>query len=207
MGLVILGVVIGYAIVTIIVIIIAVKIVPRKKWKRASVILVILISILIPTWDIPIGRINFDRLCQEQAGQFIYKQASLGEEYYLKSGERNYLYSGNSLNAYAKGGEINLEKVKENYVIKTRLDKHFSRWGHIFMRETTISSKEDNEILSRAISFYYRSGWLGSRLMDGRVGGTYCPRGAIATKNRPYSIHTNLPEKTFIKIPGNGKSK
>ena len=67
----------------------------------------------------------------------------------------------------------------------------------LYKRETIVSRKNNNEILSRAISFYYRSGWLFQGLMDGRAGGDYCPQDAIAKKNRPYSIHTNLPDMTF----------
>ena len=205
MGIVFLGVFIVYIVITFIVMIVAVKLVPKGKWKWISAFLVILISILIPTWDIPIGIINYNNLCEKEAGQFIYKQVELGDKYFLKQGERNTRYSNpHAENYYAKGGELNLEKVKQDYLINTTFDRNHSRWGHIFMRETIISSKEGNKILSRAISFYYRGGWLVSRLMDGRAGGNYCPREAIATKNRPYSIHTNLPNMTFKERPNNG---
>lgn len=203
MGLVLLGVFLGYVIITLVILIVVVKFVPSGKWKWISGILVLLISILIPTWDIPIGRINFNRLCETQAGQFIYKKVPLGEEYFLELGERNTRYSNpRAENYYAKGGELNLEKVRQNYSIDTSNVRNYSRWGNIFKRITTITSKSDNTILSRAISFHYGGGWL----VHSIAGGTskVCPDSAKLSRDRSGTIHSNLPEMTFEKLSKNG---
>ncbi len=206
MGIAVLGGFIIYIVITLVVLAIAVKFVSGKKRKWISALLVVLTSILIPTWDIPIGRINFNNLCKTQAGQFIYKQVPLSDEYFLKEGERDLRYQHDSHPlAYAKGGELNLERVKQEYVINTTFDRNYSRWGYIFMRETTIASMVGKKILSRAVSFYYRGGWIMSSFEGGSS--IYCPSEARAIKSRPYSIHSNLPDKTFKKIFVNGESK
>lgn len=196
MGLVLLGVFISYVIITIVVLVIVVKVIPSKKWKWISGIVVVLASVLIPTWDIPIGRINFNHLCETQAGQFIYKQIPLGEEYFLKPGERDLRYQHDSHpSAYAKGGELNMGKIKQEYMINTKLDRDYSRWGHIYKWETIISTVQSNEILSRAVSFHYRGGWLGSRLMFGRAGREVCPENALPGIKE--YIHVTIVNKTF----------
>jgi len=196
MGIVILGVFIGYVVISLVALVIVVKLASGKKWKWISGLMVVLTSILIPTWDIPIGRINFNRLCETQAGQFIYKEVPLSEEYFLMTGERNTRYSNPLAESYyAKGGEINMEKVKQDYVIDTTFDKKFSRWGYIYKRETIVTRKNNNEILSRAISFYYRSGWLFQGLMDGRAGQNACPKNALPGNNK--YIHMTIVDNTF----------
>ncbi len=62
MGFLLVGIVFVYAVITLITIIVVVKSKKekRQKWIAASIVLVV--SILIPTWDIPIGRINFNSL-------------------------------------------------------------------------------------------------------------------------------------------------
>lgn len=199
MGIAVLGVFIIYIVITLVVLVIAVKFSTGKKRKWISVLLVVLTSILIPTWDIPIGRINFSHLCKTQAGQFIYKQVPLSDEYFLEQGERNLRYQHDSHPfAYAKGGELNLEKVKEEYVINTTFDRDYSRWGHVFMHETTIASMQDKQILSRAVSFYYRGGWLMAPLFDNRAGQHVCPENGLPGSNQ--YIHETILDKTFQSI-------
>jgi len=199
MGMAILGIFIIYVVITLVVLAIAVKFSSGKKWKWIAATLIMLTSILIPTWDIPIGRINFNHLCKTQAGQFIYKKISLGDEYFLKAGERDlrYQYDGHPF-AYAKGGELKLERVKREYIINTTFDRDYSRWGHIFMRETTISSIQDKKILSRAVSFYYRGGWLVAPLYDNRAGQNVCPEDGLPGSN--HYIHEAIFDKTFKSI-------
>lgn len=157
--------------------------------------------ILIPTWDIPIGRINFNNLCETQAGQFIYKQVPLSDEYFLSAGERNLRYQKNSKFTYAKGGELDLERVKQDYVINTILDRDYSRWGYIYKLETTISSTQDKEILSRAVTFFYRDGWLTAPLLDGRGGQHVCPENGLPGSDQ--YIHEAIIDKTFQSINTN----
>mgnify|MGYP000641592719 CR=1 FL=1 len=89
MGIVIVGAFIVYVVISLVILVIIVKLAPKGKWKWISGLMIILTSILIPTWDIPIGRINYNNLCDKQAGQFIYKQVALGDEYFLKQGEKS----------------------------------------------------------------------------------------------------------------------
>ena len=152
MGIAILLVSIAYIIISLVVLVIVISFAPGKKWKCISGLLVIVTSILIPTWDIPIGIINFQHLCESKAGEFIYKTVPLGEEYYLKAGERDLRYQGNSKFAYTKGGELNLEKVKQNYIIDTAFDRNYSRWGHIYKRETIIMNKKNRLFFSKIIN-------------------------------------------------------
>ena len=203
MGIVIVGIFIGYVVISLVVLVIVVKLTPKGKWKWLTGLMVILTSILIPTWDIPIGRINFNRLCETQAGQFIYKEVPLGDEYFLKAGERNTRYSNPRAEFYyAKGGELNLEKVKESYSIDTRNMRNYSRWGNVFKRVTTITSLYDHVTLSRAISFHYGGGWL----VHSIAGGTskVCPQEGKLSRTRPYTIHSNLSDMTFKKISNTG---
>ena len=170
--------------------------------------MVVLTSILIPTWDIPIGRINFNHLCETEAGQFIYKQVPLDEEYFLKVGERNTRYSNpRSELYYAKGDELNLKRIEQDYVIDTHNNRNYSRWGHIFKRETTIITLRGKETLSRAVSFHYGSGWMNNFFSIGMTGSKVCPPEGRLGKNRAYTIHSNLPDKTFIEISKNQKGQ
>jgi hypothetical protein len=196
MGFLLVGIVFIYAVITLIIIIVVAKINKEKKQKWIAVGTVLVISILIPTWDIPIGRINFNSLCNNEAGQFIYKQIPLGEEYFLKEGERNTRYDNPMAPAYiAKGGELNLERIKQDYLIKTVFDKKYSRWGYIYKRETTVSTMNYDEIFSRSISFYFRGGWFFQVFMDGRAGQNVCPDNALPS-SKEY-IHMTLVDKTF----------
>lgn len=195
MGIAILGVFIVYIVITLVVLVIVVKFVTGKKRKWISALLIILTSILIPTWDIPIGRINFSHLCKTQAGQFINKQVSLSEEYFLKAGERNLRYQENSEFAYAKGGELNLEMVKQDYVIKRNYDKGLSRWGYINKRETSITNLQDKDTLSYAISFQYGGGWLSDTLAGGRAIIKTCPGDGNPGGDR--YIHVTIIDNTF----------
>jgi len=196
MGIAILGGFIVYIVITLAVLVIAVKYFTgiKRKWVVSS--LVILISILIPTWDIPIGRINFNHLCNTQAGQFINKQVSLSDEYFLKAGERNIRYFEHSKFAYAKGGELDLERVKQNYVINSNYDKDYSRWGYIYKLETKIIFIQDKQILGRAVTFFYRGGWLMASFEGG--GSIDCPDKSLLGSNK--DIHETIIDKTFQPI-------
>ncbi len=194
-----------YVVFTLIIVFVVVKINEEKKQKWIAATIVIVISILIPTWDIPIGRINYHNLCKNEAGQFIYKQVELGEEYYLKEGERDLRYThDNHPYAFAKGGELNLERVKQDYVINRNYYRDYSKWGHIRKRVTTITSLLKGEIFGQAVSFHYGSGWVLKKIFNVGSGRISCPSDAFAIESRPYSIHSNLPDKTFIKSSNKG---
>ncbi len=147
---------------------------------------------------IPIGRINLSHLCKTQAGQFIYKQVPLGEEYFLKAGERDLRYFENSKFAYAKGGELNLERVKQDYEINRNCDKEYSRLGYINKRETTITTIQNNEIISRAVSFQYGGGWLTDSLSGGRAIIKTCPGNGKPGGSR--YIHVTIFDNSFQPI-------
>jgi len=199
MGIAILGIFIIYIVITLAVLVIAVKFSTEKKRKWVVASLVILTSILIPTWDIPIGRINFNHLCKTQAGQFIYKQVPLSDEYFLSAGERDLRYQRDTHPfAFAKGGELNLEMVKQDYVIKRNYVQGLSRWGYINKRETSITTLQDKDTLSYAISFQYGGGWLSDTLAGGRAIIKTCPGDGNPGGDR--YIHVTIIDNTFQPI-------
>ena len=197
MGILIFGMFVIYVAVTLLLAFLVTIAFPDPKRKRIALLSVIVLSILLLVWDIPVGKINFSRYCESEAGQFILKRVRLGPEYFLKPGEPNKRYFPRDELYYAKGGELNLERVINDYEINSKRENDFSRWGHIRMRKTTIVHKDTSEILSRATSFAYGGGWLMDWISDGHSGSNVCPAEAKSSRSRPYTIHSNLADLTF----------
>lgn len=168
----------------------------RKCWRWCRWWTIGLVMFLIPTWDIPIGRVYFNHLCNTEAGMFVYQDVQLPEEYFLKAGERNNRYPDRSEHAYAKGGELNLDRVKTAYDIKMDIDREYSVWGHISKMTTKITDKSSGEVLSESISFGSRGGWLFSMTPTPGIG-RECPDTVRPVKGRLHTLHSVLPEKTF----------
>lgn len=194
MGLIVLGFLLVYILISIALMVGADYLGKRKNWKWCRWWTVGLVMLLIPTWDIPIGWGYFKYLCEAEAGISVYERIELPEEYFLKPGERNKVYQSNSKFAYAKGGELDMEMINESYTLDTELYRDFSMWGNMFKRETIVSNRK-GDVLGKAISYFYRGGWVAAPFLYDRSGSNVCPENALP--GSPGYIHTDIVRKIF----------
>lgn len=173
-ALVVFGIYIGIALFCI-------KKVKGKKQK----IFVSLIFILIPTADVIAGQIYFSYLCNTEAGQFVYKTVEVGDDYFLKTGEIDESRRGVYPDTYAiaKGGEINIRKIREKFDMPIGAEKsHLSDLFHITQWKYYIKIKNTDELLSESIAFNYKGGWVEN--IYNMSSGKLCPsRGLFNSKS------------------------
>ncbi|MDP2199090.1 MAG: hypothetical protein Q8K01_10940 [Sulfurimicrobium sp.] len=142
----------------------------RRAAKWAVVLGVLLAFFLIPTGDVIIGNYYFAHLCEKEGGANIYKTVELGDEFFLKPGEIDVNTAGR---LPAKGGELNIKKIKTGYSITTD-SRLVSNTLHIEKHITTISDPQSGQVLATDTQFFHFGGWLENNIrMD--VHGDSCP--------------------------------
>lgn len=157
LGLITLGLFAGYMLA-------AYFIVKVQKSKRRKIIAAV-IMILIPTWDIIIGRAVFYTLCVTQGGIHVYQTVELGAEYFDKDGVPLF-YDRN--------------KFVKNMGVAGRY-KGVSEWEglnsllHLRVHSEKIKDKKNNNILGEIKYFVYNGGWIFNSLKVGGGGGESCP--------------------------------
>ena len=161
----------------------------RKK------LVALVIFLLIPTADVMVGRVYFAYLCNTQSGQFIYKTVAVGEEDLYKPGEINKYQRGDGPGGYAfaKGGEINQERLRERYDFPFGKTMPISSLFHIYKHTRTITDKASQETLGKSVSFLYGGGWVFNIYPLGEPG--YCEENQMPSSKQ--NIHARLFDKTF----------
>ena len=179
MGLIIIPIFIAYIVLSVVIVIGAFRSGRHDRCKWCKGVIAGLLMFLIPTWDIPIGRLNFHNSCEKESGIFIYHTVSVPDEYFLKPGERDLNYHENTKFAYARGGELNYSKIRENYTIRHKSKNNYSRWGHINMNEMVVSEKSGS-VLGKLVTLHYTGGWLLAPLSTGGgPGSSFCSGDSI----------------------------
>ena len=152
---------------------IAVMIARRFK-QRSSKLLggvgVFFLVFFLPFCDEIVGRIYFGYLCETEGGPKIYKTVDLGKEYFLLPGEIDTNTAGR---LPAKGGELNLNKLKEKFSFATDSIK-ISRFFRIERDVKIIKDNQSGTILASDTHFLYFGGWLVNSISP-HVGGKSCP--------------------------------
>jgi len=85
-GLMVMGVFLAYILLSLFIVWMAYKVFKTKK----ALFIALLIMILIPTWDVIIGKPIYNYLCKNKAGVHIYKTVDNVEGFYI--GERSKRY-------------------------------------------------------------------------------------------------------------------
>ncbi len=184
-------IILGFLLYITIAIIIAIF-VPGWKYKA----LVLLIFVLIPTWDIPLGLWELNRLCNKEGGQFIYEKVALSEEYFLKAGE----YNGQT-GKPAKGGELDYGRLVEDYKLDLSIQaSDISSICLIDRRESIISAIETGEVLGKATGFLLEGCWFKNWAVSNFAPPSvskFCPEESEPGKSEPYFF--NIEKKIFLK--------
>lgn len=174
----------------------------RRLQTRKAKWIVVLIFVLVPTWDIVPGYIYLYSLCGTESGQRIYKTVELPTEYFLKAGEIDQSRRDEwGKFPVSKGGELNRLKLKERYVHKSE-HEDYSKLFHITKVYGFIQDKQTSQILGDATSFVYSGGWLENMVFE-HPGDRWCPNAPTDTG----FIHSTLEEKIFKAVKshsGNG---
>jgi hypothetical protein len=147
-------------------------------------------------WDIVPGYIYFYSVCATESGQRIYKTVELSSEYFMSAGESD-LSRRDEWGKYpiAKGGELNMLKLKERYTHTNQHDRNYSKLFHITKVYSFVQDKKTNQTFGDATSFYYSGGWLENTLFE-FPSQRWCP--GATTDNG--SIHATLEEKIFMAV-------
>ena len=152
---------------------IAVKLSKRFKQrgtKLAGGVGVFLLLFALPFGDEIAGRIYFGYLCEAEGGPKIYKTVEIGKEYFLLPGEIDTNTAGR---LPAKGGELNLNKLKEKFSFTMDSIK-ISRLFRIERDVKIIKDTQSGETLGSDTHFLYFGGWLVNSTSP-HVSGKSCP--------------------------------
>lgn len=139
----------------------------RQKIKTWTQILTVLVFALIPTWDIILGRLYFNYLCETESGIKIYKQMELPAEYWDENGESNFITSRGDLDQSLLDNRFDKELERESV-------SDIARLLNIRKYRRMISRAQSNEMLGAYVRFVYFGGWLVNSTGI-HVTGTSCP--------------------------------
>lgn len=159
LGLITFGLVAGY-------ILVAYFIVKVQKSKRKKIIAAT-IMILIPTWDVIIGRAMLYTLCATQGGIHVYQTVELGSEYFDEDGiplfyDRRKVFSEMSLAGRYAGVSKSKGYISKLFNIKA-IDKK-------------IMDLEKDKELGTITYFIHFGGWVFNALNTGAASGSRCPK-------------------------------
>ncbi len=140
-------------------------IVKLQKNRRKKIIAAI-IMILIPTWDVIIGRAVFYTLCATQGGVHVYQTVELGPEYFDKEGVPLF---------YDRSKIFNNMTLAERYVGVSEHKKNISRLLNVKLIEKKILDKNRNIELGSITYFIHFGGWAFNSLNTGAASGNRCP--------------------------------
>lgn len=176
---------------------------PNKKPKWIA----ITIFILIPTWDVILGRLYFYSLCITEGGQNIYKVVEISKEYYSPNALKAKLPEGQEWEIgreyvmHIEGDHPavkrtfrfvpDLEKLKDRYEIHIAKDDSLKVLG-TQRRYSYVKDKQTSELLGEATSFLYWGGWF-ANFSGLHVTAAECPTDPI---NLNY-VHSPFLEKVF----------
>ncbi len=156
LGLIILSVIVCY-------VLFAHFMIKRLSSKRVKYI-ALAIFILIPTWDVIIGRIYFNWLCMSEGGISVYKTVELGKEYWNKEGNPIF---------FTEKGDL-IEESLPGFKVDAESDTHYSHILRIHKRSLKVIERSSGRLLGERIRFAYFGGWLKNN-MGIHVSAKSCP--------------------------------
>ncbi len=139
-------------------------IVKSQKSKRKKIIAAI-IMVLIPTWDVIIGRTIIYTLCATQGGIYVYETVGLGEENFDDDGVPLF---------YDRRKTLGRMKLANRYT-GNRSIKIVSKLFNIKKYSEEILDTKHNKVLGEIKSYGYKGGWAFNLFNVGGAGGVSCP--------------------------------
>lgn len=109
--------------------------------------------LLIPFADVIVGRIKFDRLCEQEAGFKVFRVVQLDSKYLRPDGRPKIEWSEERRD-YEIGGIYAIDHSSEEVF----------NWPRIEKSVAVIRNKENGEVLGQRVNFRYWGGWLTWRL-------------------------------------------
>ncbi|MEX2517365.1 MAG: hypothetical protein WD572_10755 [Gammaproteobacteria bacterium] len=153
----------------------------RQKLKTWTQILTVLVFVLIPTWDVLLGRLYFNYLCETEGDIKIHNQAELPTEHWEDGVPRDRLER-----LPGRGFEI---LIGEKFIIESHTIKNYGEPFRIDKEHKVLNNRVTDEVLSEFIYFIYWGGWLINASGLHRSG-VSCPS---------YRLISKLYSETFIK--------
>lgn len=139
--------------------------IPRKGSRKALVAsLVVLIFILIPTWDVLLGRWYFRHLCETEAGIKVYRQVELPAEYWDAEGRPRFI---------KENGDVDKEMLKDWLDFDLR-QRQLSDTFRIQALDFIVIDKSSQKPIGQYTSLGYFGGWFVNST-GLHVSGTSCP--------------------------------
>lgn len=189
-GLMVLGGILIYLIIAVALSFLSTKLV--KKRKFAVWVLVLVVMLLIPTWDIIPGRYHFNKLCEKDAGLHVYDTAKIDGLYieyggsgvamdYLKMGFKYVETEGYAKKLYkfylSDTGELKKKKIDKPssrfHYLRNRIEDKILNSKKI---EHRIQDIETSNILAVYRMYGYFGGWVEEKVSQYSQGGAlYCP--------------------------------
>lgn len=186
-------------IVIIIYIYIARLIIKKINDKKVRYI-VLVIYILIPTWDIIPGKITFHYLCYKEAGEKIIKNVdSVAGFLNLIGGDPEYTinnYKYEYLESYDRRGSLkHYVKSHDGIIVALHYDEPISEYSfyekkhkysfpwRIVRYNQIIEHIDSKEILAVRTRFSYSGGWVSRYLGNIGGGSSTCPRMPMSYKD------------------------
>ena len=130
-----------------------------KKW--AAGLITAIIVILIPTWDVIAGRIQYSYLCTTESGIRIYKHVKLGPEYHgLQLPEIHLVYD-----------QMQLSK---RFPFSRESSEDILGPGQIKFNRELISDFQTGETLGTFTTYFWYGGWFEHMFSIQGAGGGSC---------------------------------
>jgi hypothetical protein len=118
----------------------------KRIENRAAKYTVIALFILIPTWDIILGKLYFNHLCATQAGVKVYKTVELPAEYWDAQGRAKFYVGWDS----HLGKKYPLLYKRGTYPSVFYIDNA----GYKFV------DRQSGQVLGEVVDFRYWGGWI-----------------------------------------------
>lgn len=158
-GLIMLVVLVVYLLVTIAVTRWIVRIPKRASRKLIVGLVSLAVFALIPTWDMILGRMYFNRLCETEVGVQVYETVELDPKYFQKYAEPNF-FSSKSPNYFFKDHSLDEFFLENRYVIERERNRQHSELFNIAKRSYFVIDRKTDQTLGSETYFVYFGGWL-----------------------------------------------
>jgi hypothetical protein len=152
---------------------------PETGHRVVSAIILLTIF-LAPTWDIPIQKYRFKRMCELDSGITVYRRVGLSEDYYFRQGEKISKVvrrddGGLSGREVAAGGhELKIKLLESNYRVVRTTDRNAAEWGRVTKFEYKIY--DELGILGSSVRLVGGAGWFANRFpLGASIPGSDCP--------------------------------
>ncbi|OGT29224.1 MAG: hypothetical protein A2W28_09385 [Gammaproteobacteria bacterium RBG_16_51_14] len=122
-----------------------------RQWKWGVRMAVVLVFVLIPTWDMILGRVYLNHLCSTEAGVKVYQTVELPAEYWDKEGRPRFMNARGVINMVMLGDRFKWHQVREPYINGLiKIDKR--RWQ--------LEDITTQKALGEKVDFVRYFGWL-----------------------------------------------